>query len=98
MKNDEKEKIFLLGKIAPYVLDFVIVIGTFVFGYLLFFIGVPEANKDIMNIMFGTLLGLCSTVVNYHRGSSEGSTAKQLTLNKIASTNKEGLGITKEAL
>lgn len=76
-----------LAKIAPYVIDFIVVIGTFGFGYLLFYVGIPGDNKDIMNMMFGTLIGLSVTIVNYHRGSSEGSAAKQATLDKVA--NKE---------
>lgn len=73
----------VIAKVTPYLLDFIVVIGTFGFGYLLFYVGIPAENKDIMNIMFGTLIGLSVTIINYHRGSSEGSTAKQSMLNKM---------------
>ena len=42
-----------------------------------------KANIQIMNIMFGTLLGILGTVYNYHRGSSNGSAVKSDILNKI---------------
>lgn len=72
-----------LAKNTPYVLDFFIVIATFSLGLLLFLTPIPEQNKDILNILFGTLLGLSVTVVNYHRGSSNGSAAKSELINKL---------------
>lgn len=83
MESKNSDKLAVLAKIAPYVLDFIIVAGTFGFGYLLFYVGIPSENKDIMNMMFGTLIGLSVTIVNYHRGSSEGSSAKQSMLDKM---------------
>ena len=72
-----------LAKNTPYILDFFIVISTFVLGLLLFLTPIPEQNKDILNILFGTLLGLSVTVVNYHRGSSNGSASKSEIINKL---------------
>ena len=72
-----------LAKNTPYILDFFIVIATFSLGLLLFLTPIPEQNKDILNILFGTLLGLSVTVVNYHRGSSNGSAAKSELINKL---------------
>ena len=72
-----------LAKNTPYILDFFIVIATFSLGLLLFLTPIPEQNKDILNILFGTLLGLSVTVVNYHRGSSNGSATKSDIINKI---------------
>ena len=72
-----------LAKNTPYILDFFIVISTFALGLLLFLTPIPEQNKDILNILFGTLLGLSVTVVNYHRGSSNGSASKSEIINKL---------------
>lgn len=72
-----------LAKNTPYILDFFIVISTFALGLLLFLTPIPEQNKDILNILFGTLLGLSVTVVNYHRGSSTGSASKSEIINKL---------------
>ncbi len=73
-----------LAKNTPFILDFVIVFAVFVLGYSLLYVQIPEANIQIMNIMFGTLLGILGTVYNYHRGSSNGSAAKQDIINKIS--------------
>ena len=90
MEFKNSDKLAMLAKIAPYVLDFIIVAGTFGFGYLLFYVGIPSENKDIMNMMFGTLIGLSVTIVNYHRGSSEGSSAKQSMLDKMVGRKNDG--------
>ena len=90
MESKNSDKLAMLAKVAPYVLDFIIVAGTFGFGYLLFFVGIPSENKDIMNMMFGTLIGLSVTIVNYHRGSSEGSSAKQSMLDKMVGRKNDG--------
>ena len=90
MEPKDNGKLVILAKVAPYILDFIIVVGTFVFGYLLFFVGIPIENKDIMNMMFGTLIGLSVTIVNYHRGSSEGSSAKQSMLDKMVVRKNDG--------
>ena len=90
MESKNSDKLAMLAKVAPYVLDFIIVAGTFGFGYLLFYVGVPSENKDIMNMMFGTLIGLSVTIVNYHRGSSEGSSAKQSMLDKMVGRKNDG--------
>ena len=90
MEPKNSDKLAMLAKVAPYVLDFIIVAGTFGFGYLLFYVGIPSENKDIMNMMFGTLIGLSVTIVNYHRGSSEGSSAKQSMLDKMVGRKNDG--------
>ena len=90
MESNNSDKLAMLAKVAPYVLDFIIVAGTFGFGYLLFYVGIPSENKDIMNMMFGTLIGLSVTIVNYHRGSSEGSSAKQSMLDKMVGRKNDG--------
>ena len=90
MESKNSDKLAMLAKVAPYVLDFIIVAGTFGFGYLLFYVGIPSENKDIMNMMFGTLIGLSVTIVNYHRGSSEGSSAKQSMLDRMVGRKNDG--------
>ena len=90
MESKNSDKLAMLAKVAPYILDFIIVAGTFGFGYLLFYVGIPSENKDIMNMMFGTLIGLSVTIVNYHRGSSEGSSAKQSMLDKMVGRKNDG--------
>jgi hypothetical protein len=65
-----------LAKNTAYIIDFVIVGATIVMTWLLFFKGVPDANKELAYMAFGSLLTLSGTVVNFHRGSSQGSKEK----------------------
>ena len=82
-KIQETQNATWLAKNTPFILDFIIVFAVFILGYSLLYVQIPEANIQIMNIMFGTLLGILGTVYNYHRGSSNGSAAKQDIINKI---------------
>ena len=90
MEPKNSDKLAMLAKVAPYVLDFIIVAGTYGFGQLLFYVGIPSENNDIMNMMFGTLIGLSVTIVNYHRGSSEGSSSKQSMLDRMVGRKNDG--------
>lgn len=65
-----------LAKNAAYIIDFAIVGATIFMTWFLFFKGVPEANKELAYMAFGSLLTLSGTVVNFHRGSSQGSKDK----------------------
>jgi fatty-acid desaturase len=58
------------------VLDLIIVGATILVGLMLFYFKIPPENKDIANILFGSLVTLCGTIINYHRGSSHGSKVK----------------------
>jgi hypothetical protein len=65
-----------LAKNAAYILDFIIVIATLVMAYTILFQVVPESNKEIFYMAFGSLLSMCVTVLNFHRGSSQVSKSK----------------------
>jgi hypothetical protein len=82
-KVQESSNSSWLAKNTPFILDFIIVFAVFILGYSLLFVTIPPDNIQIMNIMFGTLLGILGTVYNYHRGSSNGSAAKSDVINKI---------------
>jgi hypothetical protein len=73
----------MLAKNAPYIMDFFIVGGTMLLAYFIFFIGIPPQNKDIAFAAFGSLLTLCGTIVNFHRGSSSSSKDKDALLTAI---------------
>lgn len=72
----QADKASKLAKNAAYYLDFVIVGATIIIGMLLFFRAIPAQNQQVANIIFGSLLTLCGTVVNFHRGTSQGSSKK----------------------
>lgn len=65
-----------IAKNAAYYIDFAIIGGTLLVGAMLFFFGIPESNKDLAYTMFGSLITLSGTIINFHRGSSQGSKNK----------------------
>ena len=65
-----------LAKNAAYILDFAIVSATIIMTWIVFFKGVPTQNKEIAYMAIGSLITMCGTVLNFHRGSSAGSKAK----------------------
>ena len=59
-----------------YILGGLIVAGFFILLYLLVAMKVPEANKDLLNLVVGALIGSFAGVVQYFFGSSAGSAKK----------------------
>ena len=82
-KVQESDTASWLAKNTPFILDFLAVFAVFILGCGLLFIEIPVDNIQIVNIMFGTLLGIMGTVYNYHRGSSKGSNEKQELINQF---------------
>jgi hypothetical protein len=72
-----------LAKNAGYILDFSIVSATLVLIALMLFKSIPAENKEIAFAMLGSLVTLCGTVVQWHRGSSAGSAKKTDTLDRV---------------
>ena len=65
-----------LAKNIAYVIDVSIIAGALTMTFVVFIVGVPEQNKSMAFTALGSLWTLTGTVVNFHRGSSAGSTAK----------------------
>jgi hypothetical protein len=65
-----------LSKNIAYCIDVVIVLSTIGLTYMLMSQQVPPDNKELALMAFGSLVTLCGTVVNFHRGSSQGSKDK----------------------
>lgn len=72
-----------LAKNTAYYIDIVLVIATVILAFTLFGFELPLANKELAYMMFGSLLTLTGTVVNFHRGSSQSSSDKQVEINKL---------------
>jgi hypothetical protein len=72
--------------IAMYVLGALITVCFFTVLALLIFVELPQANKDLLNIILGALIGFEGAVVTYFYGSSAGSAKKDET---IAAQTKE---------
>lgn len=65
-----------LAKNIAYAIDIAIVTSTIGLTALLMTSSVPQENKELALMAFGSLVTLCGTVVNFHRGSSQGSKDK----------------------
>lgn len=65
-----------LAKNLAYILDIVIVSSTVLLSGFAFFFGVPDANKELVYMALGSLMTLTGTVINFHRGTSQGSKDK----------------------
>lgn len=76
VKIQESSNASNLSKNASYYIDFLIIGATIAVGLALFFLDIPEGNKELAYMMFGSLVTMCGTVVNFHRGSSHGSKSK----------------------
>jgi hypothetical protein len=72
-----------LAKNTAYALDLGIVSATIFLAWFAFIKGVPEANKELVYMALGSLITMCGTVLNFHRGSSQGSKDKGIDLQNL---------------
>jgi hypothetical protein len=72
-----------LAKNTAYALDLGIVTATIFLAWFAFMKGVPEANKELVYMALGSLITMCGTVLNFHRGSSQGSKDKGSEIQKL---------------
>ena len=75
-KVQESTNASWLAKNTAYVLDLGIVTATIFLAWFAFMVGVPEANKELVYMALGSLITMCGTVLNFHRGSTQGSKDK----------------------
>jgi ABC-type siderophore export system fused ATPase/permease subunit len=76
------DKAPLLNKIVTPVLALSVIALTFVLFYILMFKPVG-AEKDIIIYVLGVLSAICTQVVSYYFGSSQGSAQKQTQIDKL---------------
>ncbi len=69
-------------EIFQYILGTLIVIGFFALLILLVLAQVPTENKDLLNLVVGSLIGVFTSVVGYYFGSSIGSAKKDEMIRK----------------
>ena len=62
--------------IFQYILGTLITIGFFILLLSLVYSTIPTENKDLLNLVVGSLIGSFSTIVGYYFGSSKGSADK----------------------
>lgn len=84
VRIQESANASFLAKNVGYWLDLFIVTATFGMAYLILFKAIPPENKEVFFTAFGSLLTLCLTVVQWHRGSSSRSADKDNTIKMLA--------------
>ena len=72
----ESKQASVLAKNMAYYIDAGIITATLFFIGLILFKAVPPENKEIFFTAFGSLLAMCNTILNFHRGTSSSSKAK----------------------
>jgi hypothetical protein len=72
-----------LAKNTAYALDIGIVTATIFLAWFAFMKGVPDANKELVYMALGSLITMSGTVLNFHRGSSQGSKDKGADLQNL---------------
>jgi ABC-type siderophore export system fused ATPase/permease subunit len=76
------DKAPLLNKIITPILALSVIALTFVLFYILMFKPVG-AEKDIIIYVLGVLSAVCTQVISYYFGSSQGSAQKQTQIDKL---------------
>jgi hypothetical protein len=82
-KIQESSSAAWLAKNTAYILDIGIVSATIFLAWFAFIKGVPESNKELVYMALGSLITMCGTVLNFHRGSSQGSKDKGNEIQKL---------------
>jgi hypothetical protein len=82
-KVQESTNASWLAKNTAYALDIGIVTATIFLAWFAFMKGVPEANKELVYMALGSLITMSGTVLNFHRGSSQGSKDKNSEIQKL---------------
>lgn len=82
-KIQESANASWLAKNTAYTLDIAIVAATIFLAWFAFIKGVPEQNKELVYMALGSLITMCGTVLNFHRGSSQGSKDKASEIEKL---------------
>jgi hypothetical protein len=82
-KVQESTNASWLAKNTAYALDIGIVAATIFLAWFAFMKGVPETNKELVYMALGSLITMSGTVLNFHRGSSQGSKDKGGEIQKL---------------
>lgn len=82
-KVQESANASWLAKNTAYALDIGIVSATIFLAWFAFIKGVPESNKELVYMALGSLITMCGTILNFHRGSSQGSKDKGLDIQRL---------------
>jgi hypothetical protein len=78
-----------LAKNVGFMIDLLIVACTIGLVLLLYFVPIPDGNREIAYAVLGVLLTGLNTVLNFYRGSSKGSADKTDVLIKSLKTHEK---------
>jgi cytochrome c biogenesis factor len=79
----ESSNASFLSKNVGYYIDMFVLVATVLLTVVVVFQAVPEANKEIFYTAFGSMMTFCSTIIQFHRGSSKGSVSKDETIKNL---------------
>jgi drug/metabolite transporter (DMT)-like permease len=68
--------------IYQYILGTLLVLALLFLLYFLFTKDIPDANRNLLSLLVGALIGSVTTIVQYYFGSSKGSSDKDELLRK----------------
>jgi hypothetical protein len=69
-----------LAKNTGYVIDFIVIFAALAMSAAIMFTAIPEQNREQAFAVWGALMALCGTVLQWHRGSSRSSQSKDATI------------------
>lgn len=78
-------------EIAPVIVSTIVILGFIIICTLLFTRIIPADSKELAQIMFGGLVSMATTVVNYWLGSSSGSAKKDELIHTLRNENANEL-------
>lgn len=73
-----------IAKVSAYYLDFIIILSTIGLAYIIFMSETKLVNQELAYTAFGSLLTMCGTILNFHRGTSSRNATKDETINTLA--------------
>lgn len=79
----ESDKASWLAKNTGYLMDFTFIFAFLVMLFMIVYRQVPDENKEIFYMAFGSLITFVGTSVTFHRGTSKGSDDKQKTIDRM---------------
>ncbi len=82
-KIQESEHASWMAKNVAYVIDLTLLVTFLIMMAVIIYKVVPDANKEIFYMAFGSLISYLGTTITFHRGTSKGSEDKQKTMDKM---------------
>ncbi len=79
----ESDKASWMAKNVGYIIDLTLIYSFLISLGMIVYKTVPEANKELFYMAFGSLGTFAATSINWHRGSSQSSANKQTFIDKM---------------